>query len=89
MNTDIKYLVTMTDAIHDGYGWSANGSMVDRRILPVPHDASERQLWMAVRERFGYTGCRGRFLDDDTWMPYNTCIMFHVVLADGDEAYMS
>tara|TARA_R100000426_G_scaffold39671_1_gene30913 strand:+ start:266 stop:535 length:270 start_codon:yes stop_codon:yes gene_type:complete len=89
MNTHIKYLVTMTDAIHDGMSWVANGSIVDRRILEVPCGASERKLWMAVRERFGYTGCRGRFLDMDTWMPYNSCMMLHVVIADGTETYMS
>ena len=89
MNTHMKYLVTMTDAIHDGMSWVANGSIVERRILEVPHDATERKLWMIVREQFGYTGCRGRFLDMDTWMPYNSCMMLHVVIADGTETYIS
>jgi|TARA_R100000482_G_scaffold108131_1_gene50464 hypothetical protein len=85
MNKNMKYLVTMTDAIHDGMSWVANGSIVDRRILEVPCGTSERKLWMAVRERFGYTGCRGRFLDMNTWMPYNSCMMFHVIYSDGTE----
>tara|TARA_R100001460_G_scaffold32010_5_gene63000 strand:- start:412 stop:660 length:249 start_codon:yes stop_codon:yes gene_type:complete len=75
---DYTYLVTLTDAIHDGWGWSANGSQVIRKTIIVPNDATDRQIWMKARAVMGYTNVRGRFLDDATWMTYNSHMMLWI-----------
>ena len=76
----MKYLVTVIDAIHDGFGWTANGSYVERHEIDNSQDAwpTHASLWREVRRVSGYTGARGRWLDDCTWMPYNSVIMIHL-----------
>ena len=75
MKTHTTYLVTLIDAIHDGFGWSANGSHVIRKNISLPNEATDRQIWMKAREVMGYTNVRGRYLDDETWMTYNSHMM--------------
>lgn len=73
------YEITLTDAIHDGFGWSANGSTVHRAQIAMPDDHTKRQLWLEARKKFGYNGVRGRYLDDCTWMPYRSCMMIYIL----------
>jgi hypothetical protein len=75
---EVKYLLTLTDAIHDGISWSANGSFVHRETITLPENHTQRQLWTVAKRAVGYTGVRGRYLDYDTWMPYRTVMMLHL-----------
>tara|TARA_R100001440_G_scaffold719_9_gene2345 strand:+ start:1198 stop:1449 length:252 start_codon:yes stop_codon:yes gene_type:complete len=75
MKTHTTYLVTLIDGIHDGFGWSANGSHVIRKNISMPNNATDRQMWMQARAVMGYTNVRGRYLDDATWMTYNSHMM--------------
>ena len=74
----MTYTVESTDAIHDGYQWSGNYSRVERHTFTVPDDATDRQVWRKARELVGLTGCRGRYLHDDAWMPYRTATIVFI-----------
>lgn len=82
MEEKITYLVTLTDAIHDGQSWYANGCLVTRKNIELNQGHTDRKLWIEARKCMGYSGIRGRYLDDDTWMPYNSIMMLHVMLND-------
>lgn len=73
----MTYEVTLTDAIHDGESWTANGSIVHRKQLDVVC-CSDKQLWQKAREMFGYTNVRGRYISDDAWMPYRSTMMIYI-----------
>lgn len=74
----MTYEVTLTDAIHDGESWTANGSIVHRHTIDVCDKEADRQLWMRARETFGYSGVRGRYISDDAWMPYRSTMMIYI-----------
>ena len=74
----MTYTVESTDAIHDGHQWSGNYSRVERQTFEVPYDATDRQVWRKARELVGLTGCRGRYLHDDAWMPYRTATIVFI-----------
>jgi len=87
----MTYTVESTDAIHDGYQWTGNYSRVERHTFDVPDDATARQVWRKARELVGLTGCRGRYLHDDAWMPYRTATIVFIYPVDelllGGETY--
>lgn len=70
--------VTVTDAIHDGYGWSANGCWVRRYSLWVSSGASPATISRAIKRAAGYSGVRGTVEDyGDSWRfkPYGQCVL--------------
>jgi len=87
----MTYTVESTDAIHDGMQWSGNYSRVERHTFDVPDNATDRQVWRKARELVGLTGCRGRYLHDDAWMPYGTATIVFIYPVDelllGGETY--
>ena len=74
----MTYEVTLTDAIHDGDQWTANGSIVHRHTIHLPNDHGP---WVPMREArliFGYSGVPGRYISDDAWMPYRSTMMIYI-----------
>lgn len=74
----MTYEVTLTDAIHDGDQWTANGSIVHRHTIQLPNDHGPWVPMREARKLFGYSGVRGRYILDDAWMPYRSTIMIYV-----------
>jgi hypothetical protein len=74
----MTYIVESTDAIHDGDQWSGNYSRVERHTFTMPNDATDREVWRKARELVGLTGCRGRYLYEDAWMPYGSATIVFI-----------
>lgn len=74
----MTYEVMLTDAIHDGNQWSANGSTVHRHTIELPNDHGPWVPMREARKLFGYSGVRGRYISDDAWMPYRSCMMIYI-----------
>jgi hypothetical protein len=74
----MTYEVTLTDAIHDGESWTANGSIVHRHTIELPNDHGAWAPMREARKLFGYSGVSGRYISDDAWMPYNSTMMIHI-----------
>ena len=70
--------VEVTDAIHDGMGWSANGCWVNRHTLWVPAGCSPSYLSRRIKAAAGYSAVRGETWDSgDLWRfrPYGCAVL--------------
>jgi len=74
----MTYEVTLTDAIHDGDQWTANGSIVHRHTIELRNDHGPWVPMRQARKLFGYNGVRGRYISDDAWMPYRSTMMIYI-----------
>ena len=74
----MTYEITLTDAIHDGESWTANGSIVHRHTIQLPNDHGPWAPMRQARKLFGYTNVRGRYISDDAWMPYRSTMMIYI-----------
>ena len=87
----MTYTIESTDAIHDGTQWSGNYSRVDRHTFTMPDDATDRQVWAKGRQLVGLSGVRGRYLHEDSWMPYRAATIVFLYTVDetllGGETY--
>ena len=61
------YEITVTDMIHDGYGWQENGCWTTRTELVVDQGISDLALARRVLKTAGYSGEITEKLGDLWW----------------------
>ena len=70
--------VELTDAIHDGAGWSANGCWAQRYSLWLPAGCTPSYLSRRIKAAAGLSGLRGETYDGgDFWQfrPYGCAVL--------------
>ena len=54
----MKIRARISDLLHDGLGWSENGSWARETLVEVPDDASDLAISRKVKQSLGITGMR-------------------------------
>lgn len=65
-----KYEVTLTDLIHDGEQYAANGSRVERYMIELPPGCTQTMIMRRAKRVANLTGMKG------TTIPYGDSYMF-------------
>ena len=78
----MKYRVEYTDT----FGGEANYCWVDRYIIDLPDNATEKQICRAVKKVAGLSGVRGVwdvYCEVYTFRPYRSCTLLFATYYEG------